>query len=61
VAVGAACSHSDAVVTVGPTNASEGGIWAAENYVTGKNKTQYLSSNTMPDNTSSTSLIIKLK
>jgi hypothetical protein len=37
VAVGAACSRSDAAVPTGPADASEGGIRAAENCVAGGN------------------------
>jgi hypothetical protein len=35
--VGVACSRSGATVSAGPTNASDGGIRAIENYVAGGN------------------------
>jgi hypothetical protein len=59
VAVGVACSRSGATVPVGPVDASEGEIHAAENYVAMRNWTQDLSSDTMLDDTSSASPTIK--
>jgi hypothetical protein len=54
----AACSHLGVVVTVGPADASEDEIRAAENCVAGVNWIQYLSSDIMLNDTSSVSPII---
>jgi hypothetical protein len=61
VAVDADYSRSGAVVPTDPADASEGGIRAAENWVTGGNWTQDFGSGTMLDDTYSTSPTIKLK
>jgi hypothetical protein len=58
-AVGATCSDSGVAVPVSPTDASDGGIRAAKNYVAGENWTQDFDSDTMLDDTSFANPIIK--
>jgi hypothetical protein len=60
-AVGAAWSRSGVAVPVGPADASEGGIRAAENCVAGGNWIQDLSSDTMLEDPPSASPTIKLR